>query len=76
MNIAGTSFFLFKKGMYAKRGAKVKPCVFLSLAPAKNKQLCPPASRRGPRAALEVMVKRRASHFTERLKRTWKHEFD
>lgn len=56
-----------------KRGTKVKPRVFLSLAPAKKNQLCPPASRTGPRDALEVMVK---SHFTERLKCTWKHEFD
>jgi hypothetical protein len=59
-----------------KRGAKVKPRVFLSLAPAKKNQLYPPASRTGPRDVLEVMVKRKASHFTERLKYTWKHKFD
>jgi hypothetical protein len=62
--------------MYPKKGSKVKPHVFLSLAPAKNNQLCPPASRTGPRDALEVMVKKKASHFIERLKCTWKYEFD
>jgi hypothetical protein len=76
MNIAGTSFFPFKKGCALKRGAKVKPRVFLSLASAKNNQLCPPANRMGPRVALEVVVKRRVIHFTERLKCKWKHEFD
>jgi len=59
-----------------KRGAKVKPCVFLSLAPAKENQLYPPASRTGTRDALEVIVKRKASHFTKRLKCTWKHELN